>query len=353
MSKKTTAKVPLVSIIIANFNGMIYLDTCLKSVLASTHRNFELLIIDDGSKDKSLEIIRKFQSKDKRISLLINEKNIGAAASRNKALQIAKGKILVFLDNDTEVDNNWLMELMKPLMKNKEVGATQALLLDYKKRNLIQMGGGELVPYTTWLLPFYQWVEYKENKKRILEREIVATSAALAVKREAFMKINGFDEKEAVYSEDIDFSWRLWIAGYKVRLASKAIVYHYTKNLKERIPMGASNYIIYFHLAKNSFRSMLKNYETINVFRFFLVSIFINLFRASAVLMVRRDFSALVGTIAALGWNMLNLQDTLNFRRIAQKKRRLPDYKLLDLIFTKENLFKIYNNYFKQTKLLW
>ena len=111
-----------VSIVIANYNGKKYLDVCLRSVLKSKYPNFELLITDDGSIDESIKIINSYIKKDKRIRLFKNKKNIGAAASRNIAIKKAKGEIIVFLDNDTEVHPNWLNELVKTLGNDKQIG---------------------------------------------------------------------------------------------------------------------------------------------------------------------------------------------------------------------------------------
>jgi glycosyltransferase involved in cell wall biosynthesis len=88
----------LVSIIMPNYNGAKYLKETLESVLAQTYTNWELLFVDDCSTDDSLEIVRSYR--DERIRILQNEKNSGAAVSRNYALREAKGKWIAFLDSD-------------------------------------------------------------------------------------------------------------------------------------------------------------------------------------------------------------------------------------------------------------
>jgi len=337
----------LVSIIIANFNGEKYLSTCLKSVLKSVLENYEILIVDDGSDDKSKDIISKFIAKDKRIKLIENGKNIGAAASRNRAIKKAKGEILVFLDNDTEITENWLEELIKPLLREKNIGAAQALLLDFEKRDLIQMAGGLLTPHTGWLVPFYQWEGYSQVKNKLKKRDIVGISAALAVKREVIDKIGGFDEKEAVYTEDLDFCWRIWIAGYRIVLANKSIVYHYTKSVLDRAGMKATNRKIYFNLAKNSFRSILKNYQLTNVILFLTTSIVINILRGIIVLVRNKTFSALTGTFDAIIWSIENLSDTFKKRSDVQRTRKTSDNYIMRRVFISENIFGVYNKYFR------
>lgn len=89
-----------VSIIMPNYNCEKFVAETLDSVLAQTYNNWELLIVDDCSTDNSVKIIRDYCEKDERIKLFINDKNSGAAASRNRALREASGKWIAFLDSD-------------------------------------------------------------------------------------------------------------------------------------------------------------------------------------------------------------------------------------------------------------
>lgn len=89
-----------VSVIMPNYNCEKFLEETINSVINQTYKNWELLIVDDCSTDGSVEVIKKLQTTDDRIKLYINEKNSGAAASRNKALREATGKWIAFLDSD-------------------------------------------------------------------------------------------------------------------------------------------------------------------------------------------------------------------------------------------------------------
>lgn len=342
----------LVSIIVANFNGENYLLTCLNSVLRSSYKNYELILVDDGSTDKSIEVIEGFLKKDKRVKLLRNAQNLGAAASRNKAIRVAQGKYIVFLDNDTEVTRNWLNKIIEPLDKDSQIGGVQSLLLDFTNRDLIQTGGGLLIPYTGWLAPLYQWTKYKEMKDKITSKEIIAVSAALAVRKEIVDSISGFDEKEAVYTEDIDFSWRIWLSGYKIILFPDSVAYHLSKSVEKRAGMNATYQKIYFNLARNSFRSILKNYSFLNILRFLPSSMAVNLGRGLLVLYARGQIDALNGTIQGLIWNIVNIGDTLKERSKIQQQRKVSDSFILQQVGEVGSLMDIYNKHFRQTKLI-
>jgi GT2 family glycosyltransferase len=341
----------LISIIIANFNGEQFINNCLNSVLKSSYKNIELIIIDDGSTDKSTKLISKYL-KDSRVLSIKNESNLGAAASRNKAINVSNGKIIIFLDNDTKVQKDWIDQLIKPIISDNSIGAAQSLIFDYSKENLVQNAGGKLIPHTGWLIPDNQWIKKTKINFQTKYPLIVAISAALAVRRDVIKRINGFDEKEGVYTEDLDLSWRIWLLGYKVVLAPDSVVYHWTKPLKMRSSMNATFEKIYFHLAKNSLRSIIKNYEFSNALRYSIYSILINLIRAILVLIRRHDPSALVGTLRAYIWNVLNFADTLSQRAIVQSRRKTSDHQLSSLIFDQDSLFKIYKKYFYITKLI-
>lgn len=342
----------LVSVIIANFNGESYLPTCLNSVLKNSYKNYELILVDDGSTDESVEIMKKYLKKDKRIKLLRNNQNLGAAASRNKAIKKAVGKYIVFLDNDTEVTRNWLKKIIEPLEKDSQIGGVQSLLLDFSSRDLIQTGGGLLIPYTGWLAPFYQGVKYEQIRNKITSKEIIAVSASLAVRKEVVNLISGFDEKEAVYTEDLDFCWRIWLAGYKIILFPDSIVYHLSKSVEKRAGMDATYQKIYFNLAKNSFRSILKNYNLLNVLKFLPSSLVVNLGRGLLVLYKRSQIDALSGSLKGIIWNILNISDTLKERSKIQRLRKVSDSFVLKHIGETGSLMDIYNKHFRQTKLI-
>lgn len=100
---------PLVSIITPCFNSASFLETTIRSVLKQSYTNWELLLIDDCSTDKTLEVILKFKNNDSRIKLFQNEKNVGVANSRNVGLRHSNGTFLAFLDSD----DVWLAEKLE------------------------------------------------------------------------------------------------------------------------------------------------------------------------------------------------------------------------------------------------
>lgn len=110
-------KQPLVSIIIPVFNVAEYLSECLESVFNQTYPNIQVIVIDDGSTDESPLILKKW--KQNKEFILINQNNSGQSVSRNKGLEIAKGKYVLFVDSDDYIDTNTVDILTKEIEKDK------------------------------------------------------------------------------------------------------------------------------------------------------------------------------------------------------------------------------------------
>ena len=119
-----------VSVIIPVYNTENYLRECLDSVLAQTLREIEVICVDDGSTDNSLNILKEYQNKDTRIVVLTQE-NRSAGAARNYGLSIAKGKYLSFLDSDDFFDK----ELLRKAYKNAEKNNADIVVYKFKRYN--------------------------------------------------------------------------------------------------------------------------------------------------------------------------------------------------------------------------
>ncbi len=331
----------LISIVLANYNGKKYLKTCLTSVLKSSTKDFEIIVIDNNSTDESVEIINEFAKKDSRIRLFRNKMNMGVPFSRNKAIKKAKGAILVFLDNDTRVDRNWLQGISQAFSKDETIGGMQCKIFDFNKTDMIQEVGMKLYPYTGFGIPLGRGE--KDNGQFEKEEEIIALGAALAVRKEVAGKIGGFDLKLKHTTDDLDFSWRIWIAGYRVVLAPNSKVYHYTKthNLSNKF---------YFHLCKNSIRMLIKNYELSNTIKYLPFSLILNILGAVSVLFRKGSFAAILGVLQGFTWSLFFLPDTLRERSRVQSLRKARDKDIFDRIMISTNIFNMYKLYFRTEK---
>ena len=107
-----------VSIIVPVYNSEQYISKCLDSILGQTYKNIELIIINDGSKDNSLNICKKYYENNKNIIKLINNKNQGVAKTRNDGIKISTGKYIMFIDNDDFIDKDYIEKYVRSIENN-------------------------------------------------------------------------------------------------------------------------------------------------------------------------------------------------------------------------------------------
>jgi len=113
---------PLVSILMTAYNREKYIAEAIESVVKSTYRNWELIIVDDGSNDNTVSIAQSFVDKDKRIRLYINEKNLGDYANRNRAASYVKGEFIQYLDSDDTLFEDSLTKMLSLAEKYSDTG---------------------------------------------------------------------------------------------------------------------------------------------------------------------------------------------------------------------------------------
>lgn len=118
MEENLSKELPLVSVVMANYNNARFLPEAIESVLAQTYRNFEFFIVDDGSTDNSSEVIKTYLEKDSRIHYIQNERNLGQSETRNKAIRLAQGEYVAIVDSDDICLPNRLEVQINFLRKN-------------------------------------------------------------------------------------------------------------------------------------------------------------------------------------------------------------------------------------------
>ena len=113
---------PLVSVLMTAYNREDFIAQAIESVLKSTYKNFELIIVDDGSKDKTVNIAKSYETKDSRVSVFVNKENLGDYINRNKAASYAKGKYIKYLDSDDIMYEHGLQVMVDSMEKFPEAG---------------------------------------------------------------------------------------------------------------------------------------------------------------------------------------------------------------------------------------
>jgi GT2 family glycosyltransferase len=216
-----------VSVIILNYNGLKNLGETLfvkflSSVLKTNYENYEIIFIDNGSSDKSIEFLTKNISSEK-IKIIENKKNYGFSLGNNLALNHANGEYVVLLNNDVEVEPNWLTELVNVMEKNKLIGAAQCKVINFDRSGIQTMGN----LLDTALMTHFIGNKKKDNGEYNKISEITyATGSGFIIRRSIVNKIGLFDPDYFFYHDDCDLGWRIRLAGFKIVVVPSSVIYH-------------------------------------------------------------------------------------------------------------------------------
>lgn len=211
---------PEVTIIIPNYNGMAYLETCLTSLQKQTVSEFRVLIVDNGSSDGSLAWIDEHC---KEVKVLALDKNYGFCTAVNKGIEASDTPYVILLNNDTEAEPEFVEALLLEIKKSTNIFSCQAKMMDFKNRQIMD-DAGDYYCALGWA-----FAKGKGRKEQLYMEKtpIFASCAGAAIyRRSIFEEIGYFDEGHFAYLEDIDIGYRAKIYGYTSYFVPSARVYH-------------------------------------------------------------------------------------------------------------------------------
>lgn len=307
---------PIVSIIVLNWNGKGFLKDCLTSLKKITYPKIEVIIVDNNSTDGSQEFIK---NNFPHFRLIENKKNYGFAKGNNIGWKASRGEYILFLNNDTVVTADFLEPLLSDFKKNPQIGCLQPQIRVLKEKHLIDSAGSFLT--FTGFLYHYGFRKKCDLEKYNKRREIFsAKGACILIPRKVLQKVGVFDEDFFIFFEETDLCFRIWLAGYTVVYEPKSVIYHFVggdTTASDSYKYERRMYLIF----KNMNCSYLKNFGTLNFFQIFSVFILVQvgLFLYS---LLQFRMGVLRAMINAYWWNIANLQDTLRKRRQIQHRIR-------------------------------
>lgn len=205
---RDVAQSPSASIIIPTFNGAMRVGNCLAALLQQiAGRNAEILVVNDGSTDDIAGIVARYPS-----VRLINQRNSGPAAARNRGALEARGNIILFTDDDCVPVSNWLSSMLEPF-DDPEVVGVKGVYRTHQSR----------------LAARFVQVEYEDRYRRMAgmrDIDFIDTYSA-AFRRDRFLEMKGYDTDFPVAcAEDIELSYRMSGRGWKMKFVPQAVVYH-------------------------------------------------------------------------------------------------------------------------------
>jgi len=226
------SRYPKVSVVVCAFNAERTMDKCLASLKELNYPNYEVVVVNDGSTDRTLEISRRYDN-----VRIIDQENQGLSAARNAGIMAAKGEIVAFTDSDCEADPDWLTYLVAKILSS----------------NLSAVGGPNLSPPEDTLVPSCVAVSPGGPTYVLLSDEVAEHIAGcnMAFRREALLEISGFDALFRAAADDVDLCWRLQNAGYTIGFCPAAVVWHYRRNtisayINQQRGYGKAEALVYF-----------------------------------------------------------------------------------------------------------
>lgn len=210
------------SVVIVNWNGKQHLADCLDSLAAQSFHNFETILVDNGSSDGSVDFV---SSNYPSVKLILQQENTGFALGNNLGFAQASGQYLITLNNDTQVDPDWLQTLVAVADQNERVGMVGSRICAFDEPDRIDSLGVKIcadgMSRGAFRNQLFSSLALPESF------DILLPSACAALYRRVMLEqIGGFDEDFFAYCEDTDLGLRGRLAGWQALLARDAIVRH-------------------------------------------------------------------------------------------------------------------------------
>jgi GT2 family glycosyltransferase len=256
---------PTYSIIIVTWNALDHIQRFLPAVTKTTYPSFEIIIADNASEDKTADWVNENFPLCRVVKL---DKNYGYCGGNNRAAKQAKGDILIFLNNDAEPKSDWLNGLDESF-KNPDVGVVQPKIKSVENPDYFEYAGAaggfiDKMGYPFCRGRIFDYVEKDRGQYDTSSEIFWASGAAIAVRKNLFESLGGFDEDFEFHMEEIDFCWRTHKLGFKVFYQPDSIVYHLGGG---SLPMGNPRKVFYNY--RNNITMMTKNLDHNPVFRVF------------------------------------------------------------------------------------
>jgi GT2 family glycosyltransferase len=248
-------KRPIASVIVLNWNGKRFLSKCIASLLEQDCTDYEILLVDNGSVDNSVELVLKEFGKNPRLRIIELGYNYGFSKGNNLGIKCANGKYVIVLNNDTEVKPNFVSKLVAVADSGINIASVSCKIMHYD--GTVWFGqyftnGGFIVPFFTQSFST-QYLNRIYNKS---SQNLANSGCAVLYKKDVLDKIEGFDEEFWTDWEDYDLGFRTNLAGFKSVYTPEFLVVHLGGGSAGSSPER------YVRIYRNMLFTYFKNYDT-------------------------------------------------------------------------------------------
>ncbi len=315
---------PLVSVLIVTYNGYALTRRCIDAVRCNEYPKYEIILVDNGSSDGTVEKVR--QEFGDSVKIIALRENLGPSAARNRGMRTASGEFVAFLDNDTVPDSKWLVNGVARMAKDSKIGALQCRLMLNSARNRFDYAG-DYLGSCGFLVQRVQTGE--ENIGQADSEAVIfsAKSAGMLCRRDAFETVGGFDDDYFIFVEETDLALRMWIAGYTALYLPTSVVYHEFGSSRDVLDDRHTR-LVRFHGCKNYVCTLTKCLEMRTLVK--VLPLHLALWIAFAGWnFFKGEWRSALWIFEGLWWNVVNFRSTITKRRIVQRYRIEPDSKII------------------------
>ena len=327
-----------VSIVIPHWNNVDVLSECLESISNTNFENFETIVVDNASTDNSVASVR---SNYPNVKLIENDKNYGYAGGCNIGAEAASGDFLIFLNNDTVQEKDWISNLIKTINSDDKIAAVQPKILNYYNRNVFDYAGGSGGHMDIYCFPFvrgriFSFQENDEGQYNNKEKCFWSSGTCFMVRRELFQKAGGFDDSFFAHMEEIDLCWRLYAMGFEVWVEPDSVVYH-----KNALTLPMYSHKKYYLNHRNSLLMLLGNYSIKNIFLIGIPRLILEKIAClySILMLDWRHFTAI---LRSLFWIIFHPNVIMKKRKSFSKIRTITDKKIMENMMQSSIVIKYY-----------
>ena len=259
-----------VAIIIVNWKQYELTKSCLSTLKSSKFNDFQIILIDNESNQKDLNDLK---NQFDQVKTFTSEKNLGFTGANNIGINYAiknQFEYVMLLNNDTEIDKNFINPLLKAFQKYKKLGAVQPVIMNFYQNKKVWNAGGNLNK-------FFGYTSVIKKPKYINRKIDWITGCCILIKTVVIKKVGLLDENFFAYYEDVDWSIRIKKAGYDLAVVKSSLIYHHgSKASKNESSEGTLSPFVHYLNIRNHIFLLRKNKDIFNsfgilVFQFFKI----------------------------------------------------------------------------------
>lgn len=335
-------KYPKVSVVMSNYNGLTLkvLTESLDSILKNDYPNLEVILVDNASTDKSVEIVRRKFGSHKKLVLIQNYINM-YSQGLNLGVKNSTGDYVAFFNNDVVVENGFFQNFINFLKNKDDVALAQGKLISYYDHSIIDSVGETMDEFGNPIT-----IGAGSSVKEYNEvREVLSVSGSCSILRKSVIEeIGYFDEDYGIGYEDMDLSLRAWMKGFKVLYFPGVTAFH-----KRAVTDSSSmvRAIVRWHFNKNRIATLIKNYPVSFIMKNIPVTILIYVLAGIWEIVIKGQFNLGITRFTSIIWVIDHLPVIVRKRKVVQTKIKKSGAEKIHKLLYKKTLIQSFMSFIK------